>query len=62
MKYTERFAKWLEACSPQRLSIGNTKKRKPLLPSRGLITFVLMKKIEAIHKKTVLIIALTRFD
>lgn len=38
MKNTEGFAKWLEACSPQWLSIGNTKKRKPLLPLRGLIT------------------------
>ena len=60
MKNTEEFARWLEACSPQRVSIGNTKKEEASASLTWINHFCVDEKIEAIHKKTVLIIALTR--
>ncbi len=51
MKNTEEFAKRLRARSPQRVSISNTKKGKPPLPSDGLITFVLMKNYKHLTRE-----------
>ncbi len=43
--------KRLGAHSPQRVSISNIKKRKPPLPSDGLIAFVLMKKYKHLTRE-----------